>query len=81
MFSKEQKQKIAEEFEKLILSFNHPEMPKTFPVFKLRIEGKESWSWAEIDPNWRFSAAKPPQVNPWNENVANQMKEKTNERT
>ena len=54
MFSVDEKKKIAGEIEKLLLSFNHPEMPKEKPVFKIHIEGKESWAWADIDPNWVY---------------------------
>jgi len=51
VFSVKEKRKIAEEIEKLLLNLDHPEMPKDKPVFKLRVDGKESWSWAEIEPN------------------------------
>jgi len=67
MFSVAEKQKIAEEIEKLLLSFNHPEMPKAKPNFKLHIDGAESWSWADIEPNWKYGENNPPGVNPWNE--------------
>lgn len=67
MFSKAQKQHIAAEVEKLLLSLNHPEMPKERPMFKLRVEGAESWSWADIEPNHTFSAENPPGVNAFNE--------------
>ncbi len=66
MFSKEQKQKIAGAIEKLLLELNHPEMPKEKPKFKLHVDGKESWSWADIEPNWIYED-KEPGVNPWNE--------------
>ena len=66
MFSKEQKIKIAEEVEKMLLSFDHPEMPKVSPEFVLRVNGKEVWSWAEIKPNWIYED-KDPGINPWNE--------------
>ncbi len=66
MFSMQQKIKISEEIEKLLLSFNHPEMPKEKPEFKLHIDGKEDWSWADIEPNHHFKD-KSPGVNPWNE--------------
>lgn len=72
MFSKEQKMKISAEVEKLILSFNHPEMPKKRPEFSLNIKGKESWSWADIEPNWYYEN-KEPGVNPHNEKVAQEM--------
>ena len=52
MFSIEEKHKIAAAVEKVLLELNHPEMPKERPVFYLRVEGKASWSWADIEPNW-----------------------------
>jgi len=67
MFSQEQKRLIAENIEALLLSFNHPEMPKEKPVFKIHIEGKESWSWADIEPNWKYGIDNPPNVNEFNE--------------
>jgi hypothetical protein len=75
MFSMAEKKKIAEEVEKLILSFNHPEMPKERPEFKLHIDGKESWSWAIIEPNWHFED-KPPSINPFNEDQDNPTPQK-----
>ena len=67
MFSKTQKIKIADEIEKLLLSFDHPELPKEKPDFKIHIDGKESWSWADIEPNWKYDKDNLPGVNPWNE--------------
>lgn len=67
MFSMSQKKQIAEKVEELLLSFKHPEMPKEKPRFHLRVEGAESWSWAEIKPNWTFSEETPPGINPFNE--------------
>ena len=67
MFSITEKQKIAAEVEKLILSFNHPEMPKEKPSFKLHIDGAESWSFADIEPNWVYEGERKPSINPWNE--------------
>ena len=66
MFSVQQKMEIAKKVEEVILSFNHPEMPKEKPEFKLHIDGKEDWSWADIEPNWKY-ADKAPSVNPHNE--------------
>ena len=60
MFSVKEKQFIASEIEKLLLKLDHPEMPKDKPVFYLRVEGKESWSWAEIKPNWTFGISTSP---------------------
>ena len=67
MFSMKEKQFIADEIEKILLKLDHPEMPKEKPIFFLRIEGKESWSWAEIKPNWTFDKSNPPGINPFNE--------------
>lgn len=67
MFSVKQKQEIAGKIEKILLELNHPEMPKEKPVFELHIEGTEQWSWADIEPNWKYTEINPPSVNPWNE--------------
>lgn len=66
MFSVRQKQEIAAAVEKILLDVNHPEMPKEKPVFKLHIDGKESYSWADIEPNWAYDD-KEFGMNPWNE--------------
>ena len=55
MFSQQEKRHIAAEIERLLLELNHPEMPKEQAIFHLRVEGKESWSWADIKPNWTFT--------------------------
>ncbi len=84
MFSKAQKQYIAEGVEKLLLSLNHPEMTGDFTHFKLEVAGREDWSHAVIQPNWMFLPdygkpgdpgipKKEPGVNPWNEFVATRM--------
>lgn len=67
MFSQQEKQHIAAEIEKLLLSLNHPEMPTEKPMFELHVIGKESWSWAHIMPNWTFTPDDPPQSSWWNE--------------
>lgn len=51
MFSLAQKQHIAAEIEKLLLSFGHPEMPTERADFVLTVTGKEDWSYAHIHPN------------------------------
>ena len=66
MFSVAEKQKIADTIENLLLKLDHPEMPKEKPKFHLRVEGKESWSFADIDPNWTYDNNKP-SVNQFNE--------------
>jgi len=56
MFSTEEKQMIAGAIEGVLLSLNHAEMPKDKPNFKLHVDGKESWSWADIEPNHKFES-------------------------
>ena len=67
MFSMKQKQLIAEKIEELLLSLNHPEMSTEKPKFKLHVDGKESWSFADIEPNWVYSGDNKPGINPFNE--------------
>lgn len=74
MFSLEQKKFIAGEVEKTLLSLHHPEMPESNPKFALRVDGAESWSWAEIKPNWTFNEANKPGINVHNELVAANMR-------
>lgn len=66
MFSLKEKQQIAATIEKLLLDLKHPEMPTVNPSFTLHVDGKESWSWADIKPNWTFNE-QPPEVNLFNE--------------
>ena len=73
MFSVAQKRQISQAVEKVLLDLHHPEMPVEKPRFHLRVEGAESWSWADIEPNWTFDDAHKPGVNPFNEQVAAQM--------
>ena len=54
MFSMEEKKFLSTKIEKLLLGLNHPEMPKIRPEFKLHVDGAESWSWADIEPNHHF---------------------------
>ena len=70
-----EKQTIAQKIEELLLSFNHPEMPTERPNFKLHIDGKEPWSWADIEPNWKYED-KEPSINSWNEQARELMKGK-----
>ncbi len=67
MFSMQEKKHIADEIEKLLIGLNHPEMPKEKSTFHLHVDGKESWSWADIKPNWTFSQENRPGMNPFNE--------------
>ena len=74
MFSFEEKKMIAQKIEELLLSLGHPEMPKDRPSFLLNVSGKESWSYAEIEPNWKFEN-KPAGINSWNEIARDVMKD------
>jgi len=76
MFSVKEKQFIAKEIEKLLLSLKHPEMPNEKLIFTLRVEGEEDWSFAEIKPNWTFGIDNPPNVNLFNEQARDILKEK-----
>lgn len=67
MFSVKEKQYLASVIEKALLELDHPEMPKVNPDFSLHVKGKETWSWADIHPNWKFGVNSPPKVNPFNE--------------
>lgn len=67
MFSMEEKKKIADAVEKVLLELNHPEMPKEKPNFTLLVKGKEEWSYAEIKPNWTFGPNNPVTGRLWNE--------------
>ena len=73
MFSLKEKQLIAATIEEALLALDHPEMPKERPVFKLHVEGKEPWSWADIAPNWVFED-KPAETSAWNENARELLK-------
>lgn len=66
MFSVKEKQWLASEIEKLLLSLNHPEMPEEKPHFEIKIQGKYTWSFAYIIPNWLLE---PGHIKPniWNE--------------
>jgi len=66
MFSMAQKKEISQKVEELLLSYKHPEMPGEKVEFHLKVVGKESWSWADIEPNWHFEN-KEPGVNLFNE--------------
>lgn len=69
MFSVAQKRRIAAAVEKELLAVGHPEMPSERPRFLLHVDGKEAWSWADIQPNWKYDDGNPPAANPHNELV------------
>ena len=79
MFSVPQKRQISQAVEKVLLDLHHPEMPVEKPRFHLRVEGAESWSWADIEPNWTFNDAHKPSINLFNEQVAAQMDKELND--
>jgi len=64
MFSVRQKREISEKVQTILRETNHPELPKGEIEFHLHVDGKESWSFADILNN---GAVKTPGVNPWNE--------------
>lgn len=68
MFSIKEKQLIAKVVEDILLYLKHPEMPTEKLKFKLHIDGKEAWSFADIEPNWIYKDGKKSiGTNPWNE--------------
>ena len=67
MFSVKEKIEISKKVEEVLPSFKHPEMPTENVNFRLHIDGKEGWSWADIEPNWKFGPSAPATANPWNE--------------
>ena len=66
MFSLQQKREIADAVQSILRATGHPELPPEGEEinFTLRVEGAESWSWAEIRNN---GAVLNPDINPWNE--------------
>jgi hypothetical protein len=64
MFSVAQKRAISDAVQKVLRETNHPELPGGEIQFRLSVEGRESWSWADIRNN---GAVANPGVNPWNE--------------
>lgn len=67
MFSMKEKQLIASAIEEVLLKLDHPEMPKEKPMFKLHVDGKESWSFADIEPNHVFEDGRTMGVSIFNE--------------
>ena len=66
MFSVRQKKMISESIEKLIRYINHPEMDNDNIRFRIHIDGKEPWSFADITDN-KTAQDNGVRVNPWNE--------------
>lgn len=72
MFSVSQKRAIADAVHRILRDTEHPELPpRGQPIkFLLRVEGAESWSWADIRNN---EAVTKPGVNLWNEAQARRV--------
>ena len=64
MFSLKQKREISESVQRILRDTNHPELPEGEINFLLHVDGKESWSWADIKNN---GSVRNPGTNPWNE--------------
>ena len=64
MFSIKEKQHISQVIEDTIRTLNHPEMDNENIKFLLHVDGKKSWSWADIHET---SIASPLHQNSWNE--------------
>jgi len=75
MFSMNEKKIIASVIEQTLLTLNHPEMPKEKPEFTLHVKGKDTWSWADIEPNHHYGA-KNTNPNPWNEVARDVLEDK-----
>ena len=75
MFSVRQKREIAEYIQQLLAETNHPELPAHHEIeFHLHVKGAESWSWADIEPNWIYSDSQLG-INYWNEIARDTLKE------
>jgi hypothetical protein len=66
MFSVRQKRLVAEAVQQILKATNHPELPEGEISFNLRVEGAESWSFANIKNNGEYRD-KSPSINEWNE--------------
>ncbi len=64
MFSVKQKRDISAKIQQIIRDTNHPELPEGEILFRIKIQGKESWSYADIQNNGSVPF---PDVNPHNE--------------
>ena len=67
MFSLQQKRRISDAVQKILRETHHPELPLSEIQFQLRVEGAESWSFAEICNNGAVTNSG---VNSWNEKQA-----------
>jgi hypothetical protein len=68
MFSVDQKRDISDAVQRILRATNHAELPYAGEIsFLLHVDGKESWSWADIRNN---GAVGEPGINPHNELMA-----------
>ena len=51
MFSPDMKKMISEKVQKILQETHHHELPKGEINFLLHVDGKEDWSWANIQNN------------------------------
>lgn len=77
MFSVRQKREIAGKVQAILRETNHPELSKGNIRFKLRVEGAESWSFADIMDNQSAMESSGGTPNPWNEQMDPRNKEKS----
>ena len=78
MFSLKEKSQIASAVEKVLLEIKHTEKPARKKKFKLHIKVKESWSWADIEPNWTYNENNKPTTTMWNEEFSRKERSLTN---
>lgn len=76
MFSIKEKQLISQVIESTIRALAHPEMDNNNIRFTLHVEGRESWSFADIHENAKVA---PANQNPWNEVARSIMESKSPE--
>lgn len=55
MFSKQQKREISDKVQVILQDTKHVELPDGEISFHLHVDGKESWSWADICNNGAFN--------------------------
>lgn len=77
MFSVYEKQFLSTKIEALIKNLNHPEMDNDNIRFKIHIDGKEPWSWADITDN-KTAKENGIKINPWNEAARHVLGDKNN---
>lgn len=51
MFSVRQKREISDKIQKILRETDHPELPEDEISFNIHVNGKQEWSWADIQNN------------------------------